>query len=105
MLKKNCVVCGKEIHDGKGFCGDFCSESCFTKDFWNKALDNEAIVINGECYHLGDENDTSYFRGYGGHKFVIEMNDGRRIITTNLWNQGTIPEKFFKGNNARFVNE
>ena len=45
---------------------------------------------------IGDENSVSpsSFRGYGGKKFIILFDNGGRIITTNLWHQGTIPKWF-----------
>jgi len=101
MGKKFCVVCGKEIVNGEF--DEFCSESCFEQDFWTKALDDSAVIIDGTCYHVDDENEKSYFRGFGGARFVIEFNDGRRITTTNLWYQGKIPKKFIKEDNAKFV--
>ena len=97
-----CIICGKEFEES--FCGEFCSEHCFEEDFWTKALDGKEIVIGGECYHVGPESDDpSFFKGYGGAKFVIKMNSGKVIVTHNLWNQGEIPKRFFKGNNAEFV--
>lgn len=95
-----CAVCGKEYVES--FAG-FCSERCFEQDFWEKALDGNEIVINKECYHVGPEEGPSFFRGFGGARFKIRMNDGKVIETTNLWNQGTIPDHFYKGDNAVFV--
>src|SRR5205823_2378018 len=44
------------------------------------------------------------FRGFGGTRFVIEMFDGTRFVTTNLWTQGEIPDRFrhLLPDNARF---
>ena len=99
--KKICEVCGKEFEEG---CAGFCSEHCFEEDFWTKALDGKEIVIGGECYHVGLEDDSpSWFHGYGGARFKIRMNDGRVIETTNLWNQGDIPARFYTGDNAEFI--
>ena len=99
-----CVVCGKEFKES--FCSDFCSEYCFETDFWKNALDKDAIIINGVCYHMGSEEDTGVFRGFSGAKFVIEfLSDGHRVVTTNLWYQGEIPARFHAKDNARFVKE
>ena len=99
--KKICEVCGREFEES--YAG-FCSERCFEQDFWTKALDKDAIIVNGVCYHMGDENEKSYFRGFGGARFVIEfLSDGHRVTTTNLWCQGDIPERFYKSDNAVFV--
>jgi len=32
--------------------------------------------------------------GMGGNKVVIRFNDGRHVITNDLWHQGAIPESF-----------
>lgn len=95
-----CSICGKHFEDNPMYSGNICSDECFTKDFWNKALDDEAIIVNGECYHIGPEDFPAIFRGFGGRKFVIQFNDGRKITTTNLWNQGEIPEEFHREDNA-----
>lgn len=95
-----CSVCGKHFDGRPMYSENICSDECFTKDFWTKALDDEAIIINGECYHVGPEDSSIAFRGYGGHKFVIQLKDGRKITTTNLWNQGEIPEEFHREDNA-----
>ena len=96
-----CQVCGKEIK--KQYTYGTCSEKCFQKQFWNEVLDNNAIIIDGNCYHVGKKDPTSYFRGFGGRPFTIKMNDGKIIHTTNLWHQGTIPKEFYKGDNAEFI--
>ena len=97
----NCQVCGKEIKEQ--YTTGTCSEKCFQKQFWNEVLDNNAIIIDGNCYPVDNEDSTSYFRGFGGRPFTIKMHDGKSIHTTNLWHQGTIPKEFYKGDNAEFI--
>jgi hypothetical protein len=47
------------------------------------------------------------FRGFGGRRFIIEMEDGTIHVTTNLWCQGGIPEIFRSElpNNSVFFGE
>lgn len=72
--------------------------------FWDRVLDNSAIIIDGECYHTAPENETGYFRGFGGRKFKIQFLDNNEIIeTTNLWHQGKVPEEYNRKDNAKFI--
>ena len=45
-----CQVCGKEIK--KQYTTGTCSKKCFQEQFWNEVLDNNAIIIDGNCYHV-----------------------------------------------------
>lgn len=81
----------------------------FEQQFWLEQLDGGAIIINGQCYHVGDEN-TRGMRGFGGDKFTIEFtrntaryNRGQTITTTNLWHNGRVPSWCNMTDNARFV--
>ena len=75
----------------------------FTKKFWTETLDDDAIIIEQECYHVGPEKSDSYFRGFGGAKFTILLMSGETVVTTNLWNNGHVPDEFYKGDNAKFI--
>lgn len=96
-----CVVCGKEIKESMFSDDVICSHDCFTKHFWEKTLDKKAIIINGECYHIGEESGK--YCGVGGAKYTIKKHNGKIIETTHLWQNGTIPKEFYKGDNAEFV--
>lgn len=81
----------------------------FEQKFWLDQLNGSAIIIDGQCYHVGDE-DTKGERGFGGDKFVIEMlyntaayKQGQRIITTNLWHNGKVPSWCGTTDNAKFI--
>lgn len=84
---------------------------CFTCMFWlekcEPALrdDPNTARINGQHYIIGDERAGPEWRGFSGRRWVIEFNDGRRVETTNLWAQGSIPLAFHERlpNNARFI--
>ena len=70
---------------------------CFTCNHWmrlHRALDQERNVrVNGKHYRIAPETGQG-FRGFGGAGFEIVFHDGRSVKTTNLWHQGTIPERF-----------
>ena len=90
-----CPTCGEEI-------GRFASDKssmeehgeCFECALWRKRLplvkNSDVAIIDGTFYTIGDENDLSPFRGFGGDKFVIKFKDGRQVTTTNLWCGGDI---------------
>ena len=93
-------VCGKNFDTSPLDSKSICSDECYHKHFWTEALDNKAIIVNGECYHVGPENSSTVLRGFGGRKFIIQLKNGRKITTTNLWSQGKIPEEFYREDNA-----
>lgn len=92
-----CPTCGEEL--GK-FISDESSMKkhgeCFECSLWRERLPlvgrPDVAIIDGTMYTIGDENDPSPFRGFGGDKFVIHFKDGREVITTNLWCGGDISE-------------
>ena len=83
---------------------------CFNCAFWFEKIaetNNNTVIVNGIRYTIGDDNSTSYFKGFGGAEFNIEFFDGRKVVSHNLWCQGEIPENFRSypelQDNARFV--
>lgn len=82
---------------------------CFTCAFWElKALAGEPLVIDGRVYGVGPEpvpGARQGFLGMGGRRFDVEMFDGRKFTTHNLWSGGEIPERFRDRlpNTARFL--
>ena len=72
-----CEICGKEFNklQYNGSYKNICSHDCFDVKFWNENLDEDAIIINGSCCYVGDENSSSSFRGYAGRQFKIKMNE------------------------------
>jgi len=75
---------------------------CFTCAFWHGYVATKAdpthAIINGEHYVIGQEPNAEarrhdgFMLGFGGREHVIRFHDGRRVVTHNLWFQGTIPE-------------
>ena len=106
-----CIICGKEIQESSYSHKVICGDECFYIDFWNDKIeikdDTQTARIDGKHYHIGNENSRSSFRGFGGSKNVIKFFDGREVITTNLWHNGTIPEshKELLPDNAEFIIE
>lgn len=106
-----CKVCGKDFNPEKMLFAKLhlCSEECFTTDFWLEKVrqkdDPNQVIIEGECYYIGEENCARSFRGFGGHEFIIKRNDGKLIKTTNLWYNGEIPPafRFLLPDNATFI--
>lgn len=103
-----CIICGKEIEKSKYMNTIVCSDSCFTTNFWLERVKNKndknQVVIGREVYQIEDEDSKSPFRGYNGMKFKIKFPKGRRVTTTNLWSNGTIPLAFKEllPDNAKF---
>jgi len=75
-------------------------ELCFNCDFWMEKVpyadDPRSVRVKGTHYFIGEENAAGSrgFRGFAGHRFVIKFDDGREVISTNLWCQGDIPPYF-----------
>lgn len=86
-------------------------QRCFTCDHFLRLLEEwptKSLRIDGGHYIVGPETPSNKtFRGFGGQCFRIERFTGERIVTTNLWHQGTIPEHLRERmpDNARFVKE
>lgn len=72
---------------------------------------SEHVVIKGECYYFDKSEpivdvNKKAFVGFSGRRFKIKMLDTGEIIeTNNLWNNGTVAEKFREQlpDNAEFV--
>lgn len=117
-----CEVCGSPMQTSVVGKKDICSDLCFKKDYWNELVrfrfngdttkDNRPVArINGVHYIIEDEENSKNIlhKGFNGSKFKIEFICGPRkgecILTTNLWEQGDIPDDFKDSlpDNARFL--
>lgn len=96
-----CSECGEVSHPsyvGNGQIGAALRERglCFIDDFWAEAhadyLAGKRLVVDGQSYTIGPERAPSP-KGHGGRRFRIQYPDGRVVESTNLWSQGTIPER------------
>ena len=90
-----CPTCGQEL--GKSWSDENSMKKhgeCFECALWRERLplvgSPDVAIIDGTLYTIGDEDDPSPFRGFGGDKFVINFKDGRQVTTTNLWCGGHI---------------
>lgn len=65
------------------------------------------VVVEVEHYLICEEKGPDRFRGFGGRLFTIEFFDGRRVSTTNLMHQGTVPARWRERfpDNARFLTD
>lgn len=59
------------------------------------------IIVNGTHYHT--ESEDSNWKGFGGRKWVIEFLDGEKVVTTNLFMDGTV--KNGEPDTARFLDD
>lgn len=107
-----CEVCGKEFeksHWGEPF-NNICSSECFGKKIWIDRIkdrdDPHSVIVDHTAYWIGNENDKSSFKGFGGALWKIKFNDGRYVESTNLWHNGTILEEYWNDlpDNAVFEN-
>lgn len=86
---------------------------CFTCDHWLQLIEKDAheyrrrhVIVDGRHYVMGDNTTEPHrWSGFGGDTFVIEFFDGRKVVSNNLWHQGTIPERWREqlADNAKFV--
>jgi len=81
--------------------------------FWRKLINARTnpkhVVVKGVHYQIGPEDREikRQWRGFHGDRYVIHFHDGRQVISTNLWCQGTIPLQFREQlpDNAEFVRD
>ena len=82
---------------------------CFTCNHWRNLYEqdktNPHFIVKGTHYIPDDEDSKSYFRGFGGSLFVIQLQDGRITKSTNLWCQGDISPEWREKmpDNAKFL--
>jgi len=64
------------------------------------------VVAGGRLYAIGEEKPGTpdHCKGFGGRRHEIVFNDGRRVVSTNLWSMGEVPPEFRSrfSDNARF---
>lgn len=104
--KHVCMECGEteDVSRWMPRCGKRLAERqlCFSCDHWMSLIERgngvdrgRVVRHDGTHYIIGPEhNGPSHLRGLGGARMVIKFHDGREAVTTNLWCQGVIPERF-----------
>lgn len=100
-MKLHCKCCGKTTElsgyapETRNFLNSI--NMCYACGGWSHlvAMKDQptSVRYKGMYYTIGPE-DAKGFRGFGGQKYIIHFNDGRIVTTTNLWSQGSIPERF-----------
>lgn len=103
LQKFNCCICGKEEDRGRWI--DSCSKElfkhqmCFTCNHWRTQHEQDLkdgphsyAIVNGTHYRLMPHTD-SFFKGFGGHKFVFEFFDGTIVECDNVWCQGRLTDE------------
>ena len=96
-----CIDCGKhETGNWMDSCSTKLAERklCFTCDHWTDLLamkdDPRSVRVKGVHYRIAPPARPGAFEGFGGARFDIQFNDGRKATTNNLWCQGHIAENF-----------
>lgn len=101
-----CALCGNtQVEQDFDWFGK-CHRCHYWEDMVQYKDEPSTAIIDGCHYSIGsDTTSNKIFKGHGGRMFVIEFNDGRKVVTTDLWTQGSIPEKLRHKfpNNAKFL--
>lgn len=104
-----CPVCGR-ADSPNNWIGGLPRKYCFSCSHWAEMKEQydvgKKVVVDGKCYHVGDETESpSRMRGFGGAKFNIKKFTGEKIVTTNLWHNGEIPDLWRPAmpDNAEFI--
>lgn len=93
-----CKECGKVEDPNRWFGAEerVALSLCFQCEHWHSLwlIRDEARVarIDGKHYIITNEAPSyAGSRGFGGARFTIKFFDGRTVVSTNLWCQGTVP--------------
>lgn len=108
-MSKICEFCGKSYRK-RLLPEAYFKNNCFDCSFWLKKLHlskknkKRQAIIDGHHYMICSD-DGYLFKGCGGRDFHIVFHDGRDVKTSNMWEQGRIPEEFrgLLPDNAEFV--
>ena len=86
---------------------------CFNCNFWREKVSwltnpdylNRQTIVNGCHFMVNESVLNGFMQGSGGTPYYIHYNDGRKVVSRNVWQQGDIP-KLWKDklkDNAVFV--
>lgn len=92
-----CCVCGKVI-EKSNYSRPLCDFICFGKRYWMDIIEEKDwhVIIDGHCYFVAPEGRRGPV-GHSGRKFILQnLSTGEVTETTNLWDQGKIPQEFLK---------
>lgn len=103
-MEYKCKICGKTEESSHWVNSKEMleKEHCFECDYWlslhegdiTNRKDHKYVIANGVHYVIEPEDSTDSFRGFGGAEVKIKFFDGTEVVSTNLWYQGEIPERF-----------
>ena len=109
-----CEICNKTIKESSYSCGILCkNDACFKEHFWLSIIreyiedPDSFAIIDGKSYRIGLEEIPEALKGFYGAPYTIKYFNGKIIHTTNLWTNGTIPNKYriVLKDNASFSSE
>lgn len=87
-----CIMCG-DMFIPNVYTAEARRQLCSVDNFWyEKAemMDEPNVArIGDQHYIIGEPNARN--KGMGGNIVTVIFNDGRVVVTDNLWHQGTIP--------------
>lgn len=114
-MEITCKVCGKTEDPSHWSNRDVLTkhQMCFNCNFWREQHEADQsgrrryAIVDGVHYVLDRDDVDTYFKGYGGRKFVFKYNsDGKIVECRNVWCQGDIPEGYWRNlmpDNAQII--
>ena len=103
LANGRCRECGDVLDDhwepktkARVLAEQVCHGCLFWQDRASKAANPRSAIIGEQAYWIDDDAPAGYrgFVGHGGAEFVIRFNDGRTVVSHNLWANGRVPEWF-----------
>jgi len=99
----NCQICGEEerlmyVKDRQELLAHhrLCFSCCFwVERFFRHISDRTSFIVEGEAYIANPASRAPRaHRGHGGRVFRFHTKDGRIVISSDVWHQGTVPDQF-----------
>ena len=94
-----CKHCGAEIElRYSAYCNERLQErqECFRCNHFMETVElfpGRVLIVNGEMYTVGNEDESFKSRGFSGAAFYFRFLDrDTRYKSTNVWHSGTIPD-------------
>jgi hypothetical protein len=110
-MPRQCVRCSRPYPEYGLYC-----KACISHKTWldaiKRAWEPDQVRVDGHLYEIHpepiykeDEPRPTGGRGFGGAEWEIKFDDGRVVVTRNLWSIGDIPDEYREAlpGNAKFV--
>jgi hypothetical protein len=110
-MPPQCVRCGRYNPQYDQYCA-----KCISHKVWlnaiKKAWNPDQVRVKGHLFEIRpkttykqDEPRPTGGEGFGGAEWKISFNDGRLLVTENLWSIGDIPAEYREAlpDNAKFI--